>query len=144
MNHFHFPKLIATVGPSLAKETILSKVVNFVDIFKINLSSGFDDMKKKYIDTILKLDNSKTILLETKGSTIKLKNTLVQVKKGESLAMDYAEYQEDVTDTLLIDNKIFDQIPDGAILGFEENDLIFKVTKKDDQLTAVAQKNGKV
>ncbi|USN57143.1 MAG: hypothetical protein H6766_01375 [Candidatus Peribacteria bacterium] len=47
-----------------------------VDGFFVNLSQGFDDRQKKYIDTILKLDNSKTILLETKGGGITVKNSL--------------------------------------------------------------------
>jgi len=51
----------------LSKETILSKLINFVTVFRINLADkSFDDYQKKYIDTILKLDNSKTIMLETK------------------------------------------------------------------------------
>lgn len=66
MYSFHYPKIIARVGSALAKETVLSKVMNFVDGFTINLASGFDEKQKKYIDTILKLDNSKTIMMETK------------------------------------------------------------------------------
>lgn len=64
MNNFHFAKIIAGVGPTLAKETVLSKVINMVDCFRISLSGGFDDNNKKYIDTIMKLDNSKTVMLE--------------------------------------------------------------------------------
>lgn len=74
--NFHYPKILVHVGSSLAKETILSKVINMVDGFFVNLSQGFDDRQKKYIDTILKLDNSKTILLETKGGGITVKNSL--------------------------------------------------------------------
>lgn len=47
-----------------------------VDVFRITLSKGYDDNNKKYIDTLMKLDNSKTILLETKGIDIRVKNTL--------------------------------------------------------------------
>jgi pyruvate kinase len=64
MNNFHFAKIIAGVGPTLAKETVLSKIINMVDAFRITLSQGFDDNNKKYIDTIMKLDNSKTVMLE--------------------------------------------------------------------------------
>ena len=67
MNNFRFTKIIAGVSPTLAKETVLSK---------ITLSKGYDDNNKKYIDTLMKLDNSKTILLETKGIDIRVKNTL--------------------------------------------------------------------
>lgn len=59
--NFHYPKILVHVWPWLAKETILSKVINMVDGFFVNLSQGFDDRQKKYIDTILKLDNSKRL-----------------------------------------------------------------------------------
>ena len=58
MNNFHFTKIIASVSPLLAKEIVLSKIINLVDVFSITLSHGFDDNNKKYIDTLMKLDNS--------------------------------------------------------------------------------------
>ena len=73
MNNFHFSKVIAWVGPTLAKETVLSKVINMVDVFRLSLSWWFDDNNKKYIETIMKLDNSKTIMMETKGCDIRVK-----------------------------------------------------------------------
>ena len=75
MNNFRFTKIIPGVSPTLAKETVLSKIINMVDVFRITLSKGFDDNNKKYIDTIMKLDNSKTILIETKGIDLRVKNT---------------------------------------------------------------------
>ena len=33
-----------------------------------------DDYNKKYIDTLMKLDNSKTVILETKGNEVRIKN----------------------------------------------------------------------
>lgn len=130
MNNFHFPKIIATVGPSLAKETILSKIINFVDIFRINLSQGFDDMKKKYIDTILKLDNSKTIMLETKWSELRVKNTTtVSWKKNDEIIIDYSEYEEESTEALFIDYTNITSIPVGTEISFEDSKLILKVTE---------------
>ena len=66
MNNFRFTKIVASVSPILAKETVLSKIINMVDAFTLTLSRGFDDNNKKYIDTLMKLDNSKTVILETK------------------------------------------------------------------------------
>jgi hypothetical protein len=37
-----------------------------VDSFTLTLSRGFDENNKKYIDTLMKLENSKTVILETK------------------------------------------------------------------------------
>lgn len=82
MNNFRFTKMIAGVSPLLAKETVLSKIINMVDAFTITLSSGFDDQNRKYINTLMNLDNSKTIILETKGHDIRVKNTAdVPLKK---------------------------------------------------------------
>lgn len=104
MSQFHYSKIIATVGPALAKETVLSKVINFVDVFRINLSHGFDDQKKKYIDTILKLDNSKTIVLETKGAEIRSKNVdSIKLKKSDTIRIEYSEYQDEEKGKLFID-----------------------------------------
>ena len=75
MNNFRFAKIVAGVSPTLAKETVLSKIINMVDVFRITLSKGYDDNNKKYIDTLMKLDNSKTIILETRGIDIRVKNT---------------------------------------------------------------------
>jgi pyruvate kinase len=104
MYNFHFAKIIASVSPLLAKETILSKVVNMVDIFKMSLSQGFDDNNKKYIETVMKLDNSKTIMFEMKGRDLRVKNLLeVSLKKGQSFVLDYSEYAEDANHKLFID-----------------------------------------
>ncbi len=133
MNSFHFPKLIATVWPSLAKETILSKVVNFVDIFKLNLSQGFDDIKKKYIDTILKLDNSKTIMLETKWCQIRCKNAEIQLKKGDSIRIDFSEYQEDSKTIMYMDYIHLDQVPTGTKIIIEQSDCQLEVKHMHEQ-----------
>ena len=76
MSSFHFSKIITGVGPTLAKETVLSKIIHMVDIFRVSLGGGFDDNNKKYIDTIMKLDHSKTILLETRGIDFRVKNVI--------------------------------------------------------------------
>jgi hypothetical protein len=64
-----------SISSVIAKETILSKIINTVNVFFIDVAhKNFDDLQRKYIDTILKLDDSKTIVLETKGEEITLKN----------------------------------------------------------------------
>lgn len=66
MHPFHFAKVISPIGQALSKETILSKAINNIDAFKISLTSGLDDSQRKNIDTIMKLDNGKTMILEIK------------------------------------------------------------------------------
>jgi pyruvate kinase len=132
MSNFHFTKVIAGVGPSLAKETVLSKVINMVDVFRINLSQGFDDNNKKYIDTILKLDNSKSIMLETKGSDVRVKNLLnVNVKKGQILSMDYSEYAQENDQKLFINYAQLDQLPVGLKIVFEQSGVELEIKEFD-------------
>ncbi len=132
MSQFHYSKIIATVGPALAKETVLSKIINFVDVFRINLSHGFDDQKKKYIDTILKLDNSKTIVLETKGAEIRSKNVdNMKFKKGDEIRIEYSEYQDEQKNTLFIDYPEIADVSTGAEISFAESDVVLKVQKNE-------------
>lgn len=146
MSQFHYSKIIATVGPSLAKETVLSKVINFVDVFRINLSHGFDDQKKKYIDTILKLDNSKTIILETKGAEIRAKNVdPMKMKKGDQIKIEYSEYQDEQKGTLFIDYPEIADVSTGAEMSFDESDVVIKIQKNEgDHLIAKVVEAGTV
>ncbi|MEI7477161.1 MAG: pyruvate kinase [bacterium] len=132
MSQFHYSKVIATVGPSLAKETVLSKVINFVDVFRINLSQGFIDHHKKYIDTILKLDNSKTIMLETKGAEIRSKNVHnMTFKKNDKIIIDFSEYQEEEKGKLFLDYPDLYDVPAGTEISFDDTAVILKVEKND-------------
>ena len=132
MSQFHYSKVIATVGPSLAKETVLSKVINFVDVFRINLSHGFIDHHKKYIDTILKLDNSKTIMLETKWAEIRSKNVhSITLKKNDKIVIDFSEYQEEEKGKLFIDYTDLFDVPTGAEMSFDDSVVVLKVEKND-------------
>ena len=132
MSQFHYSKIIATVGPALAKETVLSKVINFVDVFRINLSHGFDDQKKKYIDTILKLDNSKTIVLETKGAEIRSKNVdPIKLKKSDTIRIEYSEYQDEEKGKLFIDYPELADVSTGAEMAFDDSDIVLKVQKNE-------------
>lgn len=132
MSQFHYSKIIATVGPSLAKETVLSKVINFVDVFRINLSHGFDEQKKKYIDTILKLDNSKTIVLETKGAEIRAKSVeAIKLKKNDTIRVEYSEYQDEEKGKLFIDYPEIADVSTSAEVSFDESDVILKVQKNE-------------
>ncbi|MDR2190406.1 MAG: hypothetical protein LBP53_04380 [Candidatus Peribacteria bacterium] len=134
MNNFRFTKIIAGVSPVLAKETVLSKIINMVDAFTITLSYGFDDNNKKYIDTLMKLDNSKTIIIETKGNEIRVKNTVdIPVKKGQKITVDYSEYTQDSNKKIFIDYAHIAKLPLGAPIIFEQSKVQLKVeVKKED------------
>lgn len=128
MNNFHFSKIIAGVGPTLAKETILSKIINMVDAFRISLSQGFDDNNKKYIDTIMKLDNSKTIMLEMKGADLRVKNVLnVKAKEGASIVVEYSEYAQEHSKRIFVDAPFLRELPKGSKIRFEQSGIVLKI-----------------
>lgn len=129
MNNFHFTKIIASVSPLLAKETVLSKIINLVDVFSITLSHGFDDNNKKYIDTLMKLDNSKTIILETRGQNIRVKNTSdVKVTKGQKITIDYSEYTQESQNKIYIDYGLLNTLKIGEEILFEHSNVVVKIT----------------
>ncbi len=132
MYNFHFAKIVTSVWPLLAKETILSKVVNMVDIFKISLSQWFDDNNKKYIETVMKLDNSKTIMFETKGRDIRVKNLQeVKLKKGQKFTIDYSEYAQEASHKLFIDYPSVQTLPEWAIILCKQSGVSLQVEEID-------------
>lgn len=128
MNNFRFSKIIAWVGPTLAKETVLSKVINMVDVFRISLSWGFDDNNKKYIDTIMKLDNSKTVMLETRGADIRVKNVVnIKVKDKQKLEMEYSEYAQEHEKKIFIDAPFLRDLKVGQQIKFQQSAVVVKI-----------------
>ncbi len=135
MNNFHFSKIIAGVGPTLAKETVLSKVINMVDVFRISLSGGFDDNNKKYIDTIMKLDNSKTIMMETRGSDIRVKNVMdIKVKARQTIEIDYSEYAQEHDKKIFVDAPFLKELKVGQQISFQQSGVVIKIKSAKDNV----------
>lgn len=142
MTNFHFWKVIAWVSPTLAKETVLSKIINMVDVFKISLWWGFDDNNKKYIDTLMKLDNSKTIMLETRGNDIRVKNVVdIKLKDKQKIEVEYSEYAQEHNDKIFVDATFLSQLKTNQELIFEQSGIKLKVkeTKEDLVVCEVTQ-----
>ncbi len=134
MWNFHYAKIVASVWPTLAKETVLSKIINMVDVFKISLSGWFDDNNKKYIDTIMKLDNSKTIMLETKWNDIRVKNVMdLTIREKSTVTLDYSEYAQEQDKKIFIDAPFLPTLPVGQIIKFQQSNIILKIKAKKDQ-----------
>ena len=128
MNNFRFTKIVASVSPILAKETVLSKIVNMVDAFTLTLSRGFDDNNKKYIDTLMKLDNSKTIILETKWNEVRIKNIgNFGVKEWQKVVVEYSEYTQENQNKIYIDYPNMDLITVGSEIRFVQSWVVMKV-----------------
>ncbi len=122
MTNFHFWKVIAGVSPTLAKETVLSKIINMVDVFKISLWWWFDDNNKKYIDTLMKLDNSKTIMLETRWNDIRVKNVVdIKVKDKQKIEIEYSEYAQEHEDKIFVDATFLSELKSNQEIVFEQS-----------------------
>lgn len=132
MNHFHNAKIIATMWPAIDKETVLSKVINQIDTFRITLSHGEEDIKRKYVNMILKLDNSKSILLDIQWPEIRTRSREeMEVKKNQKIKIKYSEsFKHEDANTLFIDYEPLDEIQVGVILHIDHNAVILEVTKK--------------
>jgi len=136
MNNFHFSKIIAGVGPTLAKETVLSKVINMVDVFRISLSGGFDDNNKKYIDTIMKLDNSKTIMMETRWSDIRVKNVLdIKVKARQTIEIEYSEYAQEHDKRIFVDASFLRELKVWQVIKFQQSGVVVKIKSNKETAT---------
>lgn len=128
MNNFHFAKIIAGVWPTLAKETVLSKIINMVDAFRITLSQGFDDNNKKYIDTIMKLDNSKTVMLETRWNDIRVKNVMnIKAKDWAKISLEYSEYAQENNKRIFVDAPFIKDLAKGSKIKFEQSGVVIRV-----------------
>lgn len=128
MNNFRFTKIVASVSPILAKETVLSKIVNMVDAFTLTLSRGFDDNNKKYIDTLMKLDNSKTVILETKGNEVRIKNIgNFVVKVGQKVVVEYSEYTQENEKKIYVDYPDMELISIWSEIKFIQSWVVLKV-----------------
>ena len=137
MNNFNFSKIIAGVGPTLAKETVLSKVINMVDVFRLSMSGWFDDNNKKYIETIMKLDNSKTIMMETKWCDIRVKNLVnISLKKWSIINLDYSEYAQEWDKQIFVDYQKLWELWIGAKIKFEQSNILIEIVdiKADDNI----------
>ena len=142
MNNFRFTKIVASVSPILAKETVLSKIVNMVDAFTLTLSRGFDDNNKKYIDTLMKLDNSKTIILETKWNEVRIKNIgNFALEEWQKVVVEYSEYTQENQNKIYIDYPNMDLISVWSEIKFVQSWVVLRVDNHiDDAVECVVIK----
>ncbi len=146
MTNFHFWKIIAGVSPTLAKETVLSKIINMVDVFKISLWWGFDDNNKKYIDTLMKLDNSKTIMLETRGNDTRIKNVMdIKVKEKQKIEMEYSEYAQENDQKIFVDATFLSALKPNQEILFEQSWVKLKAKEiNEDIVTCEVIQGGEI
>lgn len=111
----HFWKIGCPIGNALGKETVLSKAINNIDVFKIKLSSAYDDSKTKYVQMVSKLDSGKSVMLELKGPEVRAKNLHgLKVKKWDTVEVLYGDYFEENDTQLLIDYSMMADVTKNA------------------------------
>ncbi len=122
--------------PAIDKETVLSKVVNNIDVFRINLSHGDEETKRKYIDIILKLDSSKTVMLDLRWPEIRTKNKEdLTFEKGQIVEVAYSEMFQNNEQQLLIDYPNIQRIPVGTVMSLDNDRVKVEITEhKEDFL----------
>ncbi len=145
MNYFHNAKIVATMWPSLDKETVLSKVINNIDTFRINLSHWDEETKKKYINMIIKLDSSKTIILDTRWPEVRTRNKEELIlKKNQELPIEHAEFFKDDDEKLYIDYIQTENIPDWTMIDIDNGSILIEVKNKKWKLYGKVKKEGLV
>lgn len=125
---------------SLWKETVLTKAVSNIDGVTVNLQHAYDDTQDKYIKTIMKLDNSKTILLELEWPIIRNK-ALDNMKYviWDKVAIDFSDYLEKEEGKIFINYIYAQDMPIWAKIWFIDSDVIFEITSKDNLQNPIAE-----
>lgn len=132
----HFGKIGCPIGNTLGKETVLSKAINNIDVFKIKLSNAYDDSKTKYVQMVSKLDSGKSVMLELKWPEVRIKNiNTIDIKKWDEIQLMYGDFFEENNSKILLDYTMMTDISKWTtlIIGWEE--LITITDNNDGVLT---------
>ena len=133
MASFRFAKVIATMWPSISKETILKKIVNYVDIFRINLSYWGITLAERYVDMIRKIDSSKAIMFDTKWPEIRIKNLWgIDISKRKKVNIVFSSELVEDEDNIVIDYPFLDDVKKDVIISIDDNKIVLKVEKITD------------
>ena len=131
----HFGKIWCPIGNALGKETVLSKAINNIDVFKIKLNNAYDDSKTKYVQMVSKLDSGKSVMLELKGPEVRVKNlNTLELKKWADIEILYCDFFEDNSEHLLIDYSLMLDITKWAILVVDNKECIKIKDNQDGKL----------
>jgi pyruvate kinase len=128
----HFGKIGCPIGNALGKETVLSKAINNIDVFKIKLSNAYDDSKTKYVQMVSKLDSGKSVMLELKGPEVRVKNLVaMDLKKWDTIEVLFCDFFEENTTQLLIDYTMMPDVSKNAIIVIDGKESI-KISENQD------------
>lgn len=141
----HFGKIGCPIGNALSKETVLSKAINNIDVFKIKLSSAYDDSKTKYVQMVSKLDSGKSVMLELKWPEVRVKNLNgIELKKDSKIEILYCDYFEDNDEQFLFDYAMINDVTKWTVISIEGEDMLKITEVQDGKLIATILKTKKV
>jgi len=78
-------KIVCTLGPASDNKIVIKKLIKGgMDVARINLSHGNQEMHKSYVDLIRSLDRTMPIIADLKGAEIRVNGLKkpVEIKKG--------------------------------------------------------------
>lgn len=83
----------------------------------------------------MKLDNSKTIILETRGEDIRVKNVVnIKLKAKQKVELDYSEYAQEHDKKIFIDAPFLKDLPIGQQIKFHQSNITIKIKSNKDDL----------
>lgn len=133
MSLYNYCKIVASVWPTISKETILAKILHQIDIFRLKLNTMYDDVNKRYVESIQKMDSSKTIMLDIKWPEIKIRNDHdFKVKKWDVFEIKYSEEFKDEEWTIFIDYKDISNMLIWTIFQIDWEDIKVEVIENFD------------
>ncbi len=83
----------------------------------------------------MKLDNSKTILLEMRGNDIRVKNILdIKVKARSTIEIDYSEYAQEHDKKIFVDAPFLKELKVGQQISFQQSGVVIKIKSNKDNI----------
>ncbi len=83
----------------------------------------------------MKLDNSKTILLETRGADIRIKNVVdIKVKARQNIEIDYSEYAQEHDKKIFVDAPFLKDLKVGQQISFQQSGVVMKIKSNKENL----------
>jgi pyruvate kinase len=83
----------------------------------------------------MKLDNSKTIILETRGTDIRVKNVMdIKVKARQNIEIDYSEYAQEHDKKIFVDAPFLKELKIGQQINFHQSGVVLKIKSNKDNM----------
>ncbi len=126
-------RIIATYGPSIEKESILSQIIEKSDAIRINFAHTSTGEAKEIVEKIRsiskKLKKEVGILADLPGPKIRLGNINGEIEVKRKNVLMFSKEQR--KDAIKINYKDLERIKEGTIFSIGEGTLKFKLKKNE-------------